>query len=214
MTTETSRHVRPACLLLTALLASCYSTATLHTARPIAPGAVQSAAAVGVYVEDDGDGDGDREVYRLLEGQIRVGLSERVDAGTHLLGFGGLGLDLNLALLLTETQAVSIDPTIEYSIGATYAWLPVLWDFFHTEDLTLTASLRGGRYWLNIDGDDDGFLFNDIEEDAWLYGGGLAARVQLTDSMAIAPEVRVTWFDPGGGDASVPIWSVSLGLIF
>ncbi len=194
-----------------ALLASCYSTATLHTARPIAPGAIQSAVAVGGYV---GDENGDLEIYPQFEGQIRGGLSERVDAGVHLSGFGVLGFDLNLALLLTETQAVSIDPMIEFSFG-TYAWLPVLWDFYHTEDLTLTASLRGGRYWLDLDGSDDSsFLPESLDVDSWLYGGGLAARVQLTDSMAIAPEVRVIWTDPVGGDAGAPILSVSLGLIF
>ena len=210
MTSPSEPTLRVICLSLVTLLAGCYSTATLHTARPIEVGEVQGAVALGSFVAEE---DGDVAVLPTLEGQVRLGLAERYDFGVHLTNLGVLGLDLNYAVLLAEDQAISIDPAIEFSYGV-YAWLPVLWDFHQTEGITWTASLRGGRYWQKSDGEDESFLVDDLEADVWLYGGGLGAQIRINDSIALAPEVRVIWADREGVSTSPPLVSLSFGLVF
>lgn len=208
ITPETRRWHYP-CLAMTAWLASCYSTATLHTARPVAPGETQTGIAIGSFVGED---DGDASALPTIEGQVRYGLKDRLDVGVHITNLGTLALDANYAILMTEDQAVSIDPTVEFSFG-TYAWLPVLWDFYRSETMTLTAAARGGRYWLDLDEDED-FLLDELEADAWLYGGGLAGRIKLTESLDLAPELRVIWVDSDDTSLRSPLVSFSLGLIF
>ncbi|QDV09554.1 hypothetical protein Poly30_51120 [Planctomycetes bacterium Poly30] len=197
-------------LVVSGLFASCYSTATLHTARPIEKGEVQGAFALGSFV---GEEDGDFAALPTLEGQVRFGLDERFDLGVQITNLGILGIDVNYAVLLTEDQALSIDPTVEFTYG-TYLWLPILWDFHQTENLTLTGSIRGGRYWPSQDNAGKDYLLDDLEADVWLYGPGLAAKIRLNDSVSLAPEVRVLWADREGVSTSPPLVSVSLGLIF
>lgn len=192
-----------------ALLAGCYSTATLHTARPVAPGKTQVGFALGSFLGED---DGDAATLATVEGQLRRGVSERMDAGVHVTSLGNVAFDVNYALLLTEGQALSVDPTVELSTG-TYVWLPVLWDFYTTDALVLTASVRGGRYWTELDGDED-FLLDELEQDAWLYGAGLAARVRVSDSLSLVPEVRVTRVDVDELGELAELISVSLGVVF
>jgi hypothetical protein len=160
-----------------------------------------------------GEDDGDVSALPTLEGQVRFGINERLDLGVHVTNLGSFAVDANFALLLTENQAVSIDPAVELSFGA-YAWLPLLWDFYQTDSLTLTGSVRAGRYWVDLDNDED-FLLDELEGDAWLYGGGLAAHVRLTDTVVLTPEVRAMWLDIDEGERlSSPLISFSLGFIF
>lgn len=194
-------------------LAGCFSTATLHTARPITPGSWQGGVALGSSVNRGPSDDG---WIPSLEAQLRYGCHERLDAGIHLTNFTSLGIDANVALLLGERSALSIDPCAQWYGPVRYYWLPVLLDFYTREDLTLTASVRPGYMDVRADFDEDEdevFPFDDVRTSANLLGLGLAAHCRTGAHTCLVPELGVTWIDPEDGDRFV-VYSVSLGFVF
>ena len=196
-------------------LAGCFSTATMHTARPIAPGSWQGGVALGSSVNRGPSDDG---WIPSLEAQVRYGFHERVDAGIHLTNFTSLGVDANVALLLGEHSALSIDPSAQWYGPVRYYWLPVLLDFYTRDDLTLTASVRPGYMDVRADFDEDEdedevFPLDDVRTSATLLRLGLAAHCRTGDHMTLVPELGVTWIDPEDGDRFV-VYSVSLGFEF
>ncbi len=111
---------------------------------------------------------------------------------------GGTALSPPVRLFLPETQALSVDPTIELA-SPTILWLPVVWAFPCADERTVTATLRGGRScpgeWRDEDGEADSDLFDILQTDAWLYGAGIAAQIPWDEQLPVVPEVRVLWAD-------------------
>ena len=90
--------------------------------------------------------------------QVRYGLHDRFDAGMKITT-AGVGVDLNLLVFDSSHLAMSIDPEIQFlpliSIdgGSDYDrfvtrtdifWLPVLFDVYQTDRVTVTLGARGG----------------------------------------------------------------------
>lgn len=199
---------RSLCLLL---LSACVPTASLHTARPVPVGTTQVGVALGAYVfEDDGDLDG----LPVLEAQVRHGFHPHVDIGVQATSLATYALDVNVALVLTDSFALSVDPTVAVSpIGVglvSYFWLPVLADVVSTPDFTLTLALRPGYVHVDDVGLED--LDFGIDASASLLGAGIAARIRLTDRLSLVPEVSATWLSESAADEG--IYAVSLGLVW
>ncbi|MCA8948133.1 MAG: hypothetical protein KDE27_01445 [Planctomycetes bacterium] len=209
------RFLATGVLLLTMLTGGCFSVAGLHTARPIEPGSFQIGAAFGAVARDLSSlGD----ATPTTEFQLRYGLSERVDIGLQLLDvstlfrgrLNGVSLDVNCALWLGEDMALAIDPTIEaYEFGR-YYWLPLLWDFYESEDLTLTAALRPGWFELTYGDGDQGRILTDFDIDSHLIGVGLMAKWRVAAGLSLVPEVRYVFAEDTYG---LDFVTFSLGLL-
>lgn len=161
-------------------------------------------------------GTSDNGVIPSFEAQFRYGFHERLDAGFQLTNLSSLGVDANLALMLGERAALSIDPTAQWYGPVNYYWLPVLIDFYTGDNLTLTASVRPGYLDVRFhfdDKEDEEFLFDDVRTNAGLLGLGLAARCRTGEQTFCVPELGATWIDPEDGDRFV-VYTASVGFVF
>ena len=183
-----------------------------HTARPVPIDQFEYSVAIGTYsFHDDDEG---FESIPLIEGQVRMGLAESLDAGLKVASLTMLQADLNYAFLQTDNLAVSIDPTVSVLpvAGAfvSYLWLPVLADVWTTDEMTLTLSARYGYVSArDIEADDD----LGINGSTPLWGGGIGLRYRINQRVAIVPELHVLFADHGSIDGEA-LYSLTLGFVF
>ncbi|MBN2526586.1 MAG: hypothetical protein JXR76_09335 [Deltaproteobacteria bacterium] len=209
-------------LLLLALslfsFAGCFSTSTLHTARPITPGSneisvvpvmVGLAAPNEKIVDSDGNTVGETDVdlaVPSVEGQFRHGFSDRFDMGVKLYLIGA-EMDFNVLLVDKPKFALSMDPAFTASYFAAgdsqvfigTFWLPLLFDVVTTDKITVTigpkpgflvAAVSGGTDY--EDGESDSDVYSESSADGML-GGMVGVKVQFTPRFHMMPEFNGVW---------------------
>ena len=102
-------------LCIAAVFASgCASTSTMGLARTLNKGAFQGwVAAEGGGIVDPAAGGGG---YPMVEGGVRVGLTDRAELGARL-GFNGIGAEGKFALLRSETTESGVNLSLNPGIG-------------------------------------------------------------------------------------------------
>jgi hypothetical protein len=194
----------------------CFSYTTGHTATPVEKGRGNISARAGYTgVTSSGDVPGGNVPYFEFAG--RYGISDNVGIGAKLYPIG-VGLDLNVAAVNSESFALSINPAFSFvttgSIGgqgsATYgtALANVLTDVVKTENFILTLGLKPGILYAfsNVSGiTGQGVNF--------ALGGTIGAKIWASDSFAIMPWIDV--LSPvGAGPGSRVLFTGMIGATY
>lgn len=191
---------RSSTLLLPVLVTGCVATAVYGSARPLAPGAVQTAILVeqglnGKFLTAPG------RAGELLEMpvpgpglEMRFGLRPGMDVGARLSSASGLVTDLKIAVLERGDLAVSLDPALGIApyqyvtttdVPSGQASLRVLgsWRVVPALELSGHATLGGLLDVNHADG----------SEVVATWGAGLGPLFRLGPSIALQPSGTLLW---------------------
>lgn len=212
--------------LLAFSLSGCPTTYNMGTAKTLEPGAMEYDTTIVYQAMDVGvllGGDSSVFGFPFLDFGVRYGITDGLDVGASLKGFGKAGIDFKINLIDNESMAISLDPEISgfpsesttvdengvettEETGLLQIDLPVLVDIKLDEDITLTISAKYSAY----------ILPSHDEPLSNFVGGTVGLDIKVSEDFAIHPFAGVTyWIDaPGNVDVIMPHGGLGTRAIF